>query len=304
MNSPEPFWMRIPVVRGWIARLRSRRERRRLLDAYQVFRTCAKLDTVDEVRFDAAGCVFALRDGRRFFFDPARAAGWLYSVPFSGTFERKETDCLKRMIRPGWTCLDVGACFGWYTVLLSRLAGERGAVHAFEPVTPNRECLESNLALNACRNVIVSASALGENAGRVAMFLPRDAVSASLQPHADRADCERLEADVTTLDAYTAAAGITRLDFLKADVEGAELLLLKGGIDTLRKFKPVLMLEVQARSTLLFGYEPRALFSLLAELGYEAFTVSPDAVLVPYRGSGAAPMPDYNFVFQSAGTAA
>ena len=292
--------MRIPVVRGWIVRLRSWLRRRRLLGAYQTLRECAALDAVGDVRFDDAGCVFTLRDGRRFLFDPSRAAGWLYSVPFSGTFEIKETDYVARSVEPGWVSLDVGACFGWYTVLLSQLAGERGAVHAFEPVGPNRECLEANLALNACRNVIVNTVALGENAGRLPMFLPRHGVSASLRPHGALASCERIETEVTTLDAYVAAAGISRVDFLKADIEGGELPLLRGGLDTLRKFKPMLMLDVQAHSTELFVSEPEDIFTLLAGLGYVAYTIASNGTLQPYRAFRA-PLPDYNFIFRHGG---
>lgn len=300
MSLAQSFLVRVPLIRGWIARLRVWRGRRRLLEAYRVFQRCAALDAIGEVRFGASGCVFTLRDGRRFIFEPSRAAGWLYSVPFSGTFERKETDYLQRNIAPGSVCLDVGACFGWYTVLLSQQAGERGVVHAFEPVGPNRECLEANLVLNDCRNVTVNAVALGERAGRVDMFLPHHGVSASLRPHGNSASCERIDAQATTLDAYVTAAGLMRLDFVKADIEGAELQLLKGGIGTLRKFRPVLMLEIQAHSTRLFGYEPAAVFALLAELGYAAHIVAPDGALAPYHGGGAAPLPDYNFIFTQA----
>jgi FkbM family methyltransferase len=296
--------MHVPVLRGWIVRLRSWQDQRRLLAAYRTFQNCAALDTVAEISFGDSKCVFALRDGRRYIFDPSRAAGWLYSVPFSGTFERKETNYLQRIITPGWICFDVGACFGWYTVLLSRRAGEGGAVHAFEPIAPNRECLTANLALNECRNVTVNAKALGENAGHVDMFLPRNGVSASFRPHGDSAKCARIAVEVTTLDAYVAAAGITRLDLVKADIEGAELQLLKGGIGTLQKFKPVLMLEVQAHSTRLFGHDPVDVFALLAELGYAAYTVAPEGTLIPYKGHAATPLPDYNFIFRHPGALA
>lgn len=297
-STNTPMWMRIPVVRGWLHRLRIWRSRRRLLSAYRVFSGSVAQSTIKEIAFNKEGCVFTLHDGRRYRFDPSRAAGWLYSVPFSGVFEQKETEYLKTLIRPGWVCLDVGACFGWYTVLLSHLAGRVGRVHAFEPVTPNLECLRANVALNGSGNVVLNDIALGEQAGKIKLYLPRHGVSASIRAHGSAASCKVLDATVSTLDDYVARNNLERLDFIKADIEGAELLLLNGGLTTLKRFKPCLMLEIQAHSTGLFGYAPAAVFTLLGGLGYRAYYVGKDAGLVPYQPSNAAVLPDYNFIFR------
>ena len=106
-----------------------------------------------------------------------------------------------------------------------------------------------------------------------------------------------MEADVTTLDGYTEQAGFARLDFVKADIEGAELLLLKGGRQTLQRFKPTLLLEIQAHSTRLFGHEPAAVFNFLQDLGYSARYLAQDGTLVPVDMNRFDSLPDYNFVF-------
>ncbi|MEX0958151.1 MAG: FkbM family methyltransferase [Burkholderiales bacterium] len=299
--SKNPIWSRVPLLRRWIARKKGKAAINRLVAAHEFFAQLTQKESVAAVHFDHNGCYFSLADGRRYKFDPSRAVGRLYSVPFSGTFEKKETEYLKRLVRPDWVCFDVGACFGWYSILFSQGTGAGGQVHAFEPVPPNFQCLSENVALNGAVNVVLDKRALGDQAGVLKLYLPREGVSASLRPHASVSECEVIEAQVTTLDEYVSRMGIQRLDLLKADIEGAELLLLKGGMATLRKFKPTLLLEIQAHSTRLFGYEPNAVFSLLSELGYRAGYVQEDGSLTAFDHKDVIRLPDYNFVFTHPG---
>jgi hypothetical protein len=71
-----------------------------------------------------------------------------------------------------------------------------------------------------------------------------------------------------TLDRFCAANAIDRLDFVKADVEGAELRVLQGGADTIERFRPKLLLEIEERHVLRFGYRARDVQDWLAERGY------------------------------------
>ena len=291
------FLESIPGIRGWIIRGRGQLGKRRLAEAYRWFSQMANLEGISSVCFNQYGSVVTLSDGRRFHLDLSRAASWLYSVPFTGTFERKETEYVRQIVRPGWVCVDVGACFGWYSVLLGQAVGESGQVHAFEPVKPNFECLTENVALNEAGNVQINNLALSNRPGKLQLFLPLDGVSASIRPHASLSKCAVLESDVTTLDAYAEWARFTRLDFLKADIEGGELLFLEGGRKTLQQFKPILLLEIQAHSTRLFGHEPAVIFSFLQDLGYRGSYIAEDGSLVPIEMSRLNVLPDHNFVF-------
>lgn len=292
-----PLWQHIPGIRGWAIRRRGRFERDRLAEAYRCFSRIVGLEGISEVRFEKSGCIFTVGDGSRFRLNPSKAAGWLYSVPFMGSFEKKETDYVRRIVKPGWVCVDVGACFGWYSILLSRAVGSTGQVHVFEPVRSNFECLADNVALNGATNILLNNVALGDQPGRLQLFLPAEGVSASFQPHSSTSKCTVLEADVITLDGYAQQAGLVQLDFLKADIEGAELLLLKGGRQTLQRFRPTLLLEIQASSTRLFGHEPEVVFNFLRTLGYSANYLDQDGTLVQVEMDQFNSLPDYNFVF-------
>ncbi|NIN35661.1 MAG: hypothetical protein GTO60_11480, partial [Gammaproteobacteria bacterium] len=88
------------------------------------------------------------------------------------------------------------------------------------------------------------------------------------------------------------------IDFIKADIEGAELLMLKGAKETLKRYHPILMLEIQSHSTKLFGYKPEDVFDFLHEIGYAGFYVTQQGNLeLCLPGKQYHHLPDYNFIF-------
>ena len=204
-----------------------------------------------------------------------------------------------RLVRRGDVVLDIGANAGYYTLLFSHLAGPQGRVHAFEPVAQTFAILSRQVQRNrGSDNVVLNQCALADRAGDVSLLVPeRDLGQAalarhhagpwryagSIEPHSSRA---------ITLDEY--AAGLQALDFLKCDVEGAERLVLQGGEATLRRFRPLLFLEVCPDWTASFGYEPVETLPFLAAFGYSRFYLAgeelhllsrPESALAKLRGS-------------------
>jgi hypothetical protein len=86
---------------------------------------------------------------------------------------------------------------------------------------------------------------------------------------------------VTTLDAVVAALSIHRVDFIKADIEGWELALLRGAEQTLRRFRPAVLIELSQEHLARAGDRIEAAFAFLAALGYAAFELMPDGELLP-----------------------
>jgi FkbM family methyltransferase len=185
------------------------------------------------------------------------------------------------VVRPGDVVLDVGANLGYYTLLFSHLAGARGKVHAFEPVPPTFTRLAARVARGRrSDNVVLNPCALAETAGPVSLFVPGgDLGQASLARHAagswrgaDSGEISDHACSAVTLDGY--AAGLPALNFLKCDVEGAELSVLRGGEAALRRFAPLLLVEVCPDWTAAFSYEPADLARFLAGLGYDRFLLA------------------------------
>ena len=163
-------------------------------------------------------------------------------------FEENERDFISSYLKPGMCVIDVGANVGLYTVTASALVGKTGVVHAFEPSTSTYKLLLHNLELNSCGNVISNKLALSDL--NETMVLRDDPLNPSFDGHRfiqKRSDVGTiLETDeiieCITLDSY--ASKLRKIDFIKVDVERAELMVFKGSTKILeRTDAPMIMFE-------------------------------------------------------------
>ncbi|TVR84875.1 MAG: FkbM family methyltransferase, partial [Rhodospirillales bacterium] len=151
-------------------------------------------------------------------------------------------------------CFDVGANIGAYSVQLSKRCSPGGTVHSFEPVYHIRQKLHLNLAVNGARNVTVNDFALGDQDALLEMHQVKEGVfragtssfvkNATIQAMGN----DKFVVDVAktrTLDGYVAEMGFQRIDFIKIDVEGFEFNVLRGGIKSIRQFRPAIILEFE-----------------------------------------------------------
>jgi FkbM family methyltransferase len=217
----------------------------------------------------------AVRDGRRFVVD--LTSGIQEGVFFIGEFETVLTEIMSRLISPGDVCVDVGANFGWYTSLMALHAGAGGEVHAFEPVPATFEKLRETLLQNGSpSNVHLNNFALGDEPGTVEVHvfdsLGTGYASMSGKPGVDSAV---VECRVETLDNYLIENDIGDVDIVKADIEGAELLFLKGALRLFTQpVPPIMMIEMAIATTTPFDYHPNDLLDLIAShAAYEFYAV-------------------------------
>ena len=191
-----------------------------------------------------------------------------------GTFEGAECGFLLRLLGPGMIVLDIGAHHGYYTLLASRRVGESGRVFAFEPSPRERQKLRWHLRWNHCSNVEVVDGALGLRAGEAEFFLApgRETGCNSLRPPGIRGTPKKLRVTIDTLDGFLSRGGIARVDFLKLDVEGAELSVLEGGEHLLsRKPRPIALVEVSDQRTAAWRYAASEILKHLTVRGYHWF---------------------------------
>jgi FkbM family methyltransferase len=187
---------------------------------------------------------------------------------------------LAELVPRGSVCVDVGAAAGLYTQALSHLAGAAGQVHSIEPLAFAHPGW--TWVLRACTgtNVHRHRVALGEGSGTEHMSVPignRGPVTGRsfLATHASGPGSNAEFADqvavvvlVDTLDRLCARIDPPRLDFVKIDVEGAELHVLRGGEQVIDGFRPALLIEIEARHTARYGYGPAAVQEWLTRRGY------------------------------------
>jgi FkbM family methyltransferase len=198
---------------------------------------------------------------------------------FSGGFENTERSFVERYLRPGMIVLDIGAHHGYYTLLASRKVGAQGMVLSVEASPRERKKLRLHLRINRCKNVQVEDRALGETPGIAEMYLVQGIETGcnSLQKPEGSQPTDLVSVRVERLDLVLAEHRIERVDFVKLDVEGAELSVLRGSTELLRsRPRPVILAEVQNIRTRPWGYPAREIIRLLAESRYHWFQPLPD----------------------------
>jgi FkbM family methyltransferase len=199
-------------------------------------------------------------------------------------FERTETDFVRRFLRAGMTVLDIGAHHGLYTLLASKRVGRKGRVIAFEPSPRERRRLLRHIGINRCSNVFVEPLALGDRDGEADLFLVegRQDWCNSLRPPEVGERTSTVRVEVRPLDDVLHTLGISRVDFIKLDVEGAELSFLRGASKLLQSAsRPAILAEVQDIRTRPWGYPAREIIRFLASAGYRWFALAEDGDLQP-----------------------
>lgn len=183
----------------------------------------------------------------------------------------------------GTSCVfDVGAHVGLVTLPLSRAVGAQGRVVAFEPGQLNADLLERHLALNSIQNVEVVRALVGDSAADSVDFYERLDVPTGMNSMSVGGDGAHIRTAMrqVDLDAYCETRRLEPA-VVKIDVEGAELRVLRGAINLLKRARPYVFLSVHPRQMCELGDELEDLESLVAEAGYEWRTPDGEEVRGP-----------------------
>jgi len=193
-----------------------------------------------------------------------------------GLYELDTLRLLRRLLKPGDHFVDCGANIGYFTLAASRAVGPTGRVDAFEPDPLNRERLAHHLRANGSpANVTVHAVALSAASGSATLYHPSDGTH-------NHGESSLYAAPGVATTPYTVATArldrqLDRVpDLIKMDIEGAELMALKGMTDVLGSPKPpALVIEHNPPSAAAAGHRPGDLLRHLREHrhGYRAFWI-------------------------------
>lgn len=224
----------------------------------------------------------------------------LYKALFRSK-ERPRVEWLSQFIPEGGVILDIGAHFGYFSKEFSRLHHGSCSIIAFEPMAYNAGILAVVTA--KLPNVTVVNKALSDSDGTLDLIIPvkeQGKIGPGLAHFGVEKHRDYIVQPVETLrlDDYVSENKLTRVDFIKIDVEGAELPALMGAALTIERYKPVIFTEVCRDFTKRLGHMPEDLFDFLANAGYSAHRVNEQNLtmrpVLNYEDVG-----DYLFIYKS-----
>lgn len=195
--------------------------------------------------------------------------------------ERDYYQAFVAALTPASCVLDVGASFGLFTLGACTHATS-GRVYAFEPAPPAAALLERHLRLNRAEGrVECHRVAVGDRDGTCVLHVPPLHNMSSLgrpntliRPEWGEAAVASVEVPMVTLDSFCSSRGISP-DAIKIDVEGAEVMVLRGARGTLARHKPLVFCEVHPAQMEAIGHSLAEFQSLVEELGYVATQIGP-----------------------------
>lgn len=204
-----------------------------------------------------------------FLLDPKDLVQISYGYLLSGNiYEPDVFSAFCHLIKKDGVFVDVGANVGYYSIL----AAKAGAiVYAFEPIPATYQRLRRNIELNKLTNVKALCMGLGEKTAFEIFYydekIPDASSRINLDYYADGAAVQ-IECPVVTLDEICAQEKIERIDLIKCDVEGGELFVFRGGVQTLKKYRPYVLCEMLRKWSAKFHYHPNEIIQLFSSLGY------------------------------------
>lgn len=196
----------------------------------------------------------------------------------AGTYEAREIAFLRSKLAPGHTFVDVGGNIGLFSLVASQTVGPSGHVVSIEPLPYNAGLFRKSIAENSFASNISLHETLVGDAPRDDMFLAYQSLDAGAGnsggsyivtgdeplPHF----MQKVNIPLTTLD--TILRSERRVDFIKIDVEGAEILAMRGAAETLKKHRPTIMSEVHTSQLEKVSKASYAeYFRMMSEFGYD-----------------------------------
>ncbi len=255
---PEAFWKPAAraVFRWYLRRFPLRDGKVRLYSAWQEALlpperlAVARIDPGFRLRCDLAD-----PEQRKIYF-------------FQHYHERYEARLLQTALEPGDCFWDVGANIGYFTLLAATVVGPRGCVVAFEPGRRAFLALQENIALNHCHQITAVPLAAADQEGSARLYLDGDQADtgANLFQGGERRDWE--EVHTIPLDTFLRQHAAPPPHFLKIDVEGAELAVLRGAETILRQHAPLLLVEMEEKTLGPAGVSKQEIADVLEAWGY------------------------------------
>lgn len=199
-----------------------------------------------------------------------------YTILLKGFYEQPEFDMVMKLLPylgENFRVFDVGANLGWYGINIKKRYSDC-KVDFFEPVPDTCDRLRKNVELNNIKECSVNNIGLSDRAGTMSFFYDTVASGASSMVNLrEMSTTKQIEVRMKTMDEYVTDNSVECLDFLKCDVEGAELLVYRGGKKVIAKYQPIIFSEMLRKWSAKFQYHPNDIIDFLNIMGYQCYVI-------------------------------
>jgi FkbM family methyltransferase len=204
-----------------------------------------------------------------------------FSIWLLGSFEPGTVRCYQRIVKNGDVVLDIGANIGAHTLFLARAVGPTGKVYAFEPTDYAYAKLLKNRSLNpdlsrrihCLQAMLVDQEAAGDQPPPLYSSWPLKEAAGLHELHQGRL-MTTTNAEARTLDSVALSLNLDCVDFIKLDIDGFECGMLRGAVEVLARWHPIIVMELAPYALEEQGASLRELIALLTKYGYALFELS------------------------------
>jgi FkbM family methyltransferase len=202
------------------------------------------------------------------------------------THEPVSTKLISKLLKKGMTCLDIGANIGYYVLLENKLVGEEGKIIAIEPSPENFEYLQKNIKLQNTQSIQAFNIAVGNTEGKIKFLVYENASNSGMvipDGEEQKWPGEVIEVPIIKVDSLLQEKNITKIDFLRMDVEGYEFHIFEGMQETLNQHKPIIHIEVH--KSIMGDETTKKWFKMMQKFGYEVKYYVPREIDTPMIGT-------------------
>ncbi|OIO31240.1 hypothetical protein AUJ77_00315 [Candidatus Nomurabacteria bacterium CG1_02_43_90] len=232
------------------------------------------LDALRLKRFNNYRTIETAHHGHKFSLFISPKNGFIDKHIFLyGTYEPQILDLLVTYLKKGSTFVDIGANIGQHSMLAGSIVGDTGKVYSFEPIPYIYEQFLDSLKINHFERIVHAHNvALGKENKEESLYVEKNNVGGSSIVSSKGKEGEKISITIKRGDELLES--LSRIDMVKIDVEGYEYEVLVGIKKTLKKHKPIIVLEFSGK---LYsekgGTDGGAILSLLRELDYAMYDV-------------------------------
>jgi len=189
-------------------------------------------------------------------------------------YEKNDSQMLYNLMEDDFTMFDIGANIGWYSIGITKHK-KNVSVYSFEPIPTLFENLKSNLKLNKSNNIkIFNHGFYNENKELTFYYYPDASGYSSNVQFPGKNGFEKVKCKVMTIDEFVNKNKISKINFIKCDVEGAELFVFQGGVKAIERFKPIILSEISRINQSKFSSHPNNVIKFFREKGYLCFVAN------------------------------